>query len=52
LSHNDNNLIFGLNAGKLLDKDTVRPGGGEKTLLPTPNRWLSDSIKTRRNSFH
>jgi len=37
-------LYFDLNASTLVDTDTVRPGGGEKTLrssrLPAPNHLL------------
>jgi len=35
-------LFFGLNTSALVNTDTVRPGGGEKTLrsshLPPPNK--------------
>jgi len=41
----NNNSIFGLNASTLVNADTVRPVGGEKTLrssrLPPPNHLLN-----------
>jgi len=41
-------FIFGFNASKLLNVDTVKPGGGETTLrsirLPPPNRLLSSTL--------
>jgi len=44
---NNNNFIFG-HASKLLNTDTVRPGGDEKTIrsshLPPPNRLLSNTL--------
>jgi len=40
-------IFFGLNASKLVNTDTVRPEGGEKTLqssrLPPPNLMLSNT---------
>jgi len=41
-------LFFFLNASTLVNRDTVRPGGGEKTLrssrLPPTNHLLSNTL--------
>jgi len=47
----NNNIFFYLNASTLVNTDTVRPGGGEKTLrsshLPPPNHMLSKTLNER-----
>jgi len=51
--NNNNNFIlfFCLNANALVNADTVRPGGGEKTLrsshLPPPNHVLPKTLSER-----
>ena len=48
INNKNNNFILGVNASTLVNTDTVRPGGGEKTLrpsrLPPPNHLLSNTL--------
>jgi len=48
-------LFFGLNASTLVNTDTVRPGGGGKTLppsrLPPPNHLLSNTLNQWCSNF-
>jgi len=50
-ANNNNIIFFGLNGSTLVKTETVRPGGGEKTLrssrLPPPNHLLSKTLNER-----